>query len=587
MNMKRSRFFHRHLYVFGMQLLIGSAAILPLSAQTHFDLAPSVSAPVLQNHSGNCHLQSADINGDGKYDLVVSYDQTTFITIFLNTTENDPAHPGTFNEGSNISFEKGNATSIAIADMNRDAKADIILADPLEKSIVILLNHSSGNSLHFDTPLFIGCEGIPVALAACDLNVDGAPDLIATCGRQLMVFKNNSSAGGALLLDAALKINMASPVLSLKCGDMDGDGNADIVAGCSDKTVIMQNTTAWGSASITLSKPVNHYTAFPAFAMEIGDMDGDFKPEIITANWPQSGFTILHNSAQGGKMLIDTAYTFETATSGGITLGDFDMDGKWDVATTAAANEMQATEIFRNISPGEGSIQFESPSHINSISHQVIAADFDGDGKDDFAGINEKAGAVNLFVHDATQPLTKLSVPETYCGEDGLVWISWVSTQDSNNLLYTIEKTTDGSTFVPVSEVQGKTNNESSYSVCDKNPSLNVAYYRITVTDNKGASQTTTLIPLTPCESIVSDFTCVFPNPVHDVMNFQFSVKAATGMHFEIMDAQMNVQLEKTENISAGTRTYTLDVAKLPSGSYLLAVRFGNLPPKVCRFEKL
>jgi len=135
---------------------------------------------------------------------------------------------------------------------------------------------------------------------------------------------------------------------------------------------------------------------------------------------------------------------------------------------------------------------------------------------------------------------------------------------------------------------EGETNGgRMNFSYSDTNAAGDIEYYRLKITKTNGDLSYSELKFVQPCMDVITGFVCSYPNPVDRVMNFNFSISREMEMHYSIIDLNMKTQLEKTEIVTPGTRTYSLDITQLQKGSYIFAVKFGNLNSKVCRFEKL
>ena len=87
--------------------------------------------------SGLNNIYLADVNGDGKADLVTPNSAANTISILLGNGD------GTFQPKSD--FAAGaHPVAIAIADFNNDGKPDLAVADQYSNSLSILLNRGDG-----------------------------------------------------------------------------------------------------------------------------------------------------------------------------------------------------------------------------------------------------------------------------------------------------------------------------------------------------------------------------------------------------------------------------------------------------------
>jgi hypothetical protein len=135
-------------------------------------------------------LAIADLNGDGKADLVTEWDDVRYgelhegneyvteVSVLLNKGN------GTF--GAAHDYESlHEAPPLAIVDLNGDGKPDIAM-EPLSY-VSVLLNKGDGS---FEPSLHYGIGGDAYASAIGDLNGDGKPDIVAVRRRTVSVKLN-------------------------------------------------------------------------------------------------------------------------------------------------------------------------------------------------------------------------------------------------------------------------------------------------------------------------------------------------------------------------------------------------------------
>ena len=111
----------------------------------------------------------ADVNGDGKPDLVVTNGQDTVGALLGNGD-------GTF--ASIVNYASGGFApqSVAVADLNGDGKPDVLVSNSSSNNIGVLLGKGDGT---FRAPLIYSTGGsVPLSVAIADVNGDGKPDLV-------------------------------------------------------------------------------------------------------------------------------------------------------------------------------------------------------------------------------------------------------------------------------------------------------------------------------------------------------------------------------------------------------------------------
>lgn len=117
-------------------------------------------------------LAAGDLDGDGFPELVVALPSKAALMILRNQGD------GRFVPMQPALMLAGKPTAVALADLDGDAQLDIIATEYTERSLAIFLRKTEGSrQLQFRSRPQTGVGDHPVALAAADVDHDGAPDL--------------------------------------------------------------------------------------------------------------------------------------------------------------------------------------------------------------------------------------------------------------------------------------------------------------------------------------------------------------------------------------------------------------------------
>ncbi|CAF3610959.1 unnamed protein product [Rotaria socialis] len=115
-------------------------------------------------------MTAADLNGDGKPDIIVAVTGANTASVLLNTGN------GTFS--AQTTYLTGNwPDEVVVVDVNGDGKADIIVANYNSNNVGVLLN--IGNGTFADQTTYSAGSGAS-CVAVVDVNGDGKPDIIVT-----------------------------------------------------------------------------------------------------------------------------------------------------------------------------------------------------------------------------------------------------------------------------------------------------------------------------------------------------------------------------------------------------------------------
>ncbi|MDZ4715660.1 MAG: FG-GAP-like repeat-containing protein [Cytophagales bacterium] len=253
------------------------------------------------------------------------------------------------------------------------------LFDPLK--VVAPLSHASPDEI-FD-------------VCACDLDGDGRPDLAGSkqgVGTDIMLLRNTSTVGALSFVSSTVAVT--AQTFNLACGDLNGDGRPDLIASRAGATrneiFVLRNTSFPGNITFapltTLLMDVGHL----AFRLSIRDLNADGKPEVIVTNSFNSAGNIIYvfvNTSSGGVLSFAASPVKLTVTGANTTYGldvqDLDGDNKPDIIV----NQFTASHIFVLRNTSSATVSFAPAQQINlgATLNQLTTADFNLDGKLDIA----------------------------------------------------------------------------------------------------------------------------------------------------------------------------------------------------------
>lgn len=267
------------------------------------------------------------------------------------------------------------------------------------------LGGPSGLTFGDPTP-FNGGSGTPVALAVGDFNDDGHADVATTnlAGNSFAVmFGNGSGALGAPHATA-----MDSLAQLIVAADFDSDGKSDLVVSNDDHTTHLQSIDLLisnGNGTFAAPQPYvscdDRQGSCPngtAQGFAVGLIDGDTLPDVaVSQSVPVSGpmttyfgsLVVLLDEANGGfQTLGPTTIGGATTNAGPIAVGDFDHDGKLDVAEMVLGPNHGVLMVRGNGDGTFGSVSsVDLATDMNKTS--IAAGDFDNDGIDDLIGAGQ------------------------------------------------------------------------------------------------------------------------------------------------------------------------------------------------------
>ena len=315
--------------------------------------------------SGNYPIAvtAGDLDGDGKPEVILTNYGSNELFIFPNTST-----PGTISFAAPIMLTTGNYTLTAtIGDCNADGKPDIVIASAVDNIVSIFPNTSTPGNLSFSTrqDLTVSSSGFPVSVIIADLDGDGMPDLACanTLVASVSVFRNTGTPGGAVSYAANVDFTVGNGPNQLIVGDLDGDGKPDLAtANATDNTLsLLRNTSAAGA--ISFSHPPDVGGSNGAWSLVMGDFDGDGKPDIASVNQFANTVSVYRNISTTGTVGIAANVDYAVGDYPWfVTTADYDGDGMPDIATvnnTAASvsvllNTNSSVPMITNFTPKSG-----------------------------------------------------------------------------------------------------------------------------------------------------------------------------------------------------------------------------------------
>ncbi|MGO9606135.1 MAG: FG-GAP repeat domain-containing protein [Candidatus Binataceae bacterium] len=235
-------------------------------------------------------MSASDVNGDGKPDLIVAnLGSPGGVFVLLNTTAPGATTPSFATQQF---FASGSGPySVTAADVNGDGKPDLIAANINSNTVSVLLNTTPAPTTTFDANSFATQQTFatgsnPLSLTAADINGDGKPDLIAAneLSNTVSVLLNTTAPGTTAPSFATQQtFGTGSEPISVTTADVDGDGQPDlIVANAGDSTVsVLLNTTAPGATTPSFATEQTFTTGSVPESVAATDVNGDGQLDLI------------------------------------------------------------------------------------------------------------------------------------------------------------------------------------------------------------------------------------------------------------------------------------------------------------------
>ena len=199
---------------------------------------------------------------------------------------------------------------------------------------------------------------------------------------------------------------------SVQIGDLDGDGRADVITADAGGNIlsVYRNISTPGNISASSFGPAQNITTptLP-YGIVVMDFDGDGKLDVATCNYSANNIFVLRNTSTVGNISFATGQNFATGAGPfGIGAGDIDRDGKPEIVS--GNYDQGGVSVLRNTST-VGNISFASFISYAGAgeNHMIEVVDIDGDAAKDVCVVSRLSGVVSVYRNVSTVSNVTLS----------------------------------------------------------------------------------------------------------------------------------------------------------------------------------
>ncbi|HEX5838301.1 MAG TPA: VCBS repeat-containing protein [Anaerolineales bacterium] len=335
---------------------------------------------------GNTHV-AADVNGDGRLDLVGSFQNSA--AVMINNGD------GTFQPGVQYPVA-GAAQAVAAGDFNSDGRMDLVVTiNTPQISLALLPGNGDGTfnaAVHF--PNTSGFDSPDVV--AADLNNDGRLDVVilhmiacftAPCvAAEVITVMLGNGDGTFQARDLAAPPHMHA----MEAGDFNRDGIPDLAIG-SENTKLhillgLGDGTFARQPEMTLIPGGDLFSA--CNDVDVADFNRDTIQDLVIPLGNGNGNVVLLGNGDG--TFHQSVRITENAVSSPLNLAvaDFNLDGFQDIARAMGDGSFGLMEIANGNGDGtfQAPVRYLVPPDQSSLGGIFItASDFNGDSKPDVA----------------------------------------------------------------------------------------------------------------------------------------------------------------------------------------------------------
>ena len=352
-------------------------------------------APVTYTATGAmsiCSVKNADLNNNGLPDIVTAdYNSTNGITVFLDYNAGSFASTTTFTTPSTYSV-----TDVAIADFDGDGKQDVMTANSFTNSVAVF----SGNGLGgLNTPVTFLVGTAPKAIATGDFNGDTKIDVavVNSSSNSISILFNNSSGVGnfAFLTSATITTGGLTTPNSIVAADFNNSTGLDLAVASGNTLNNIAVYTNNGSGTFTFTG-ANLTAGTAPNGIKSADFDADGLIDLIVSNGSSPNQISTFKGLGGATFSSVTNLAMGSYNVKAVTAGDFNADGKIDIAATDWGTN---NDIYTFLGTGSGTFGTGVVFVFNGGTPvSMTSADYDANGLADIV-VASNSNAIYVFAN--------------------------------------------------------------------------------------------------------------------------------------------------------------------------------------------
>ncbi|MCB0490421.1 MAG: T9SS type A sorting domain-containing protein, partial [Cyclobacteriaceae bacterium] len=404
----------------------------------------------------------------------------------------------------------------------------------------------------------------------------------------LQTLGGSAGSGGDSFLYNNLIVNntrLTTPQVTLG-GAVTVNGNLTLTSGVISTTASnilnLTNTTSTtiGSTSSYVDGPMTYEVASSTpntiRNLPLGD-NGSYRPAILSVSHADAS-TVVYTAEHFMQSAGDLGYTLPG------TIDRVSGVRYWNISRSGAATPFTArVTLYYGIGSSDG---VTDPTNLRVVKTNGAGTtwfDVGGTGSASGTGTitsNSFSSFSTITLGNAVGGTNPLPVELKYFNAsrvaEGVV-LDWATASELNNDYFTIQRSTDGSEFANLIDVEGSgtKSDETNYQYIDEMPLMGISYYRLRQTDFDGSQSYSEIIKVKADLSLAG--VILTPNPIEKGITPRLIVNGLSPN--EPVRVLINDMLSRAMNKfdlitnEHGRINVELDLTNLPSGVYLMTIQ--------------
>ena len=191
----------------------------------------------------------------------------------------------------------------------------------------------------------------------------------------------------------------ANGAVLVVAGDLDNDGDIDIISACYDN-----NSIVWyendGNIIPTFSSHVVSTNVNGAVSVDLGDIDSDGDIDIISAGFKDNAIYWHQNDGKPNPSFSFKVVSKTPVEVRSISIGDFNQDGNLDISSASVKEDEIA--IYKNSGTLDPLFTKEIVSNNADGAYYIYSSDINGDGNEDLVSASIYDDKIAWYENDGS-----------------------------------------------------------------------------------------------------------------------------------------------------------------------------------------